>query len=50
MFYVQIWGALLGTVVTVGQWQWLLDMPGICTKDAPFRLICPDGGLSATFV
>ncbi|BEJ00942.1 hypothetical protein CcaverHIS631_0507990 [Cutaneotrichosporon cavernicola] len=41
MFCAQIWGALVGTVVAVGQWNWLMDVPGICTPDAPFRLICP---------
>lgn len=41
MFIVQIWGALVGTILTVGQWNWLMDLPGICTPDAPFRLICP---------
>jgi hypothetical protein len=41
MFYVQIWGALMGTIITVGQWQWLLGLPKVCTPEAPFRLICP---------
>lgn len=43
MFWVQMWGALVGTVVAVGQWNWLMDMKGICTPDAPFKLICPAG-------
>ena len=43
MFWVQMWGALMGTLITVGQWQWLLDLPKVCTKEAPFRLICPAG-------
>lgn len=41
MFYVQIWGALIGTFVTVAQWNWLMDLKGVCTPDAPMRLICP---------
>lgn len=43
MFWVQMWGALIGTVVSVGQWNWLMKMDGICTEDAPFHLICPGG-------
>lgn len=43
MFWVQMWGAIIGTVVTVGQWNWLMDLPKVCTDDAPFRLICPSG-------
>lgn len=43
MFWVQMWGALVGTVVSVGQWNWLMNMEGICTPDAPFHLICPGG-------
>lgn len=42
MFIAQMWGAVIGTVLTVSQWEWLMALPGICTPDAPFRLICPD--------
>lgn len=48
MFWAQMWGALIGTVVSVGQWNWLMNMEGICTPDAPFRLICPGGKSSPT--
>lgn len=29
--------------MTVSQWNWLMDIPNVCTDDAPFRLICPAG-------
>jgi hypothetical protein len=35
--------AFLGSVITVAQWNWLMDIPKVCTPDALFRLICPAG-------
>ncbi|KAL1411767.1 hypothetical protein Q8F55_002734 [Vanrija albida] len=43
MFWVQMWGGLLGTFITVAQWNWLMAIPNVCTPEAPFRLICPGG-------
>lgn len=43
MFWVQMWGGVLGSVITVAQWNWLMAIPKVCTKEAPFRLICPAG-------